>query len=78
MNILYDCYDENENPIGLICANNCADLLQKNPNVKYVRGIDAVTYRPQWHRVEKEGLFPYMPKVKAHREECSWRYSDFI
>ena len=77
MDILYDCYDENEKSIGIIFAKDCADLLSKNPNVKYVRGIDAVTHIPHWHKVERNGLWPYLPKVDAHRKESNWHYSDY-
>lgn len=74
---LYDCYDENEEPIGLIFAKDCSDLLKKNPNVKYVRGIDAATSKPHWHKVKENGLWPYQPKVESHRKESNWHYSDF-
>lgn len=75
--ILYDCYDENEIHIGIIFAKDCKDLLSKNPNVKYVRGIDAVTHKPCWHRVKENGLWTYCPKVNAHKEESDWHYSDY-
>lgn len=75
--IMYDCYDENEMPIGIIFAKNCKELLEINPNVKYVRGMDIITRRPKWHEVKGNGLFPYMPKVEIHKEEVSWNYSDF-
>lgn len=75
--ILYDCYDENEEPIGLIFAKDCSDLLKINPNVKYVRGIDAATSKPHWHEVKENGLWSYQPKVESHRKESNWHYSDF-
>lgn len=76
--ILYDCYDENEQPIGIIFANGCKDLLKKNVNVRYVRGMDVVTRRPNWYEVKEDGLFPYQPQNEAHKKESSWCYSDFI
>lgn len=76
--ILYDCYDDNENPIGIIFAKDCKDLLQKNANVKYVRGVDAVTRRINWHEVKENGLWPYRPKNEAHKKESGWSYADFI
>lgn len=56
--ILYDCYDENKKSIGIIFAENCKDLLFKNPNVKYVLGMDYLTRQPVWHRVKENGLWP--------------------
>ena len=56
--ILYDCYDENFKPIGIVFAQNCKDLLQKKPNVKYVLGIDYLTRQGMWHKVKENGLFP--------------------
>lgn len=74
--IMYDCYDENEKPIGIIFAKNCRELLEKNSDVRYVRGMDAVTRRPNWHEVTEGGLVPYKPKVESHAEESSWSYDD--
>lgn len=75
--ILYDCYDENEDYIGIIFAENCEDLLNKNPNVFCVRGMEAVTRKPQWFRVFKSGLSPYTPQKESYKEELKWLYSDF-
>lgn len=75
--IPYNCYDENEEFIATIYAENCKELLEINPNIKYVRGIDFVTKRPKWHEVREDGLFPYMPKVEAHRKEASCHRSNF-
>lgn len=75
---LYDCYDENEQPIGIIFAEDCEDLLRKNPKVKYVRGLDPVVRLPVWYKVKKDGLWPYLPKIEAHRKESDWHYTDFI
>ena len=72
MDILYDCYDKDESHIGIIFAKDCADLLRKNPRVKYVRGMDAVTRRPNWCEVKETGLYPYRPKIEAHKKESEW------
>lgn len=56
--ILYDCYDKDKKNIGIIFAENCTDLLIKNPNVKYVLGLDYFTRQRVWHEVRKNGLFP--------------------
>ena len=56
--ILYDCYDENGNHIDIIFAKDCADLLYKNPKVKYVQGMDYLTRRSTIHKVTERGLFP--------------------
>lgn len=77
-NILYDCFDKNEQPIGIIFARDCKDLLQKNPSVKYVRGMDAVTRRPHWHEVTETGLVAYQPKTEAYKKESDWSYFDFV
>lgn len=74
---MYDCYNEHEQHLGIFFENGTAELLYNHPDVKYVRGMDAVTRRPTWSRVEKNGLFPYMPKVKTHYDEQNWHYSDF-
>lgn len=76
--VLYDCYDKNERQIGIIFAKNCKDLLDKNSNVKYVRGIDYITRKPQWFEVKEDGLHQYQPKNKIHKEENDWYYFDFI
>lgn len=76
--ILYDCYDENEQPIGIIFAKNSTDLLRKNPKVKYVRGIDHVVRLPNWFEVRQDGLWPCQPKMEAHRKESDWHYADFV
>ena len=75
---MYDCYDENENPLGIFFAKDCEELLEKHPNVKYVRGMDAVTRLPIWHEVKENGLFSFKPKKESHRKESDWRYSDFL
>lgn len=56
--ILYDCYDKEGKPLGIIFASDCATLLKKNSSVKYVLGMDAVTRRRVWHEVKENGLFP--------------------
>ena len=56
--ILYDCYDKNGEYIGIIFAVDCADLLRKNPNVKYVFGMDYFTRESKIHEVTEAGLFP--------------------
>lgn len=75
---MYDCYDENENPLGIFFAKGCKELLQEHPEVKYVRGMDAVTRLPVWHEVKENGLFSYKPKKEKHRKESNWNYSDFL
>lgn len=54
---LYDCYDENKKPLGIVFAKDCKELLEKMPDVKYVLGIDYLTRQPTWHRVKKNGLW---------------------
>lgn len=72
--ILYDTYDKDENPIGIIFAKDCNDLLNKNPNVKYVRGMDIITRKPNWFEVKNNGLHSYSPKLEAHKKEIEiWR-----
>lgn len=55
--ILYDCYDENVKPLGIIFAKDCKELLVKQPKVKYVLGMDYLTRERVWHRVDKNGLW---------------------
>lgn len=38
---MYDCYDKNENPLGIFFSKGCKELLQIHPEIKYVRGMDA-------------------------------------
>ena len=56
--ILYDCYDKNGKPLGIIFACDCAELLKKNSNVKYVLGFDAIKRQRVWHEVKENGLWP--------------------
>lgn len=77
-NYMYDCYDENEEPLGIFFAKDCKELLEKYPNIKYVRGMDAVTRLPIWHEVKENGLFSHKPKKESHRKESDWHYSDFL
>lgn len=75
---IYDCYDKDEKPLGIFFSEGTKELLAHHPNVKYVRGIDAVTRLPVWHKVQENGLFPYKPQRKNHYNEQNWRYSDFV
>ena len=75
---MYDCYDKNENPLGILFAKDCKELLEAHPDVKYVRGMDAVTRLPIWHEVEENGLCPYKPKKENNKKECDWHYTDFL
>ena len=75
---MYDCYDENENSLGIFFEKDCKELLRNHPEVKYVRGMDAVTRLPKWHEVKETGLFPYTPQKETHKKECDWSYTDFI
>ena len=54
--IFYDCYDENKKFITQVFARDCVHLLQLVPDVKYVLGIDYVTRRAQWMKVDPQGL----------------------
>jgi len=64
--ILYDCYDENVKPLGIIFAKDCKELLMKQPKVKYVLGMDYLTRKRVWHRVKENGLwFISEEKIKA-------------
>ncbi len=56
--ILYDCYDENRRPLGIVFAKDCKELLKVCPNVKYVLGMDYFTRERKWHEVTEKGLFP--------------------
>lgn len=76
--ILYDCYDEDERHIGIIFAKDCKELLEKSVNVRYVRGMDVLTRRPNWYQVKVTGLYPYRPQNEFHKTESVWHYSDFI
>lgn len=75
---MYDCYDKDEKPLGIFFEDGTKELLEHYPNVKYVRGMDAVTRLPIWHEVRENGLFSYKPKKKNHYDEQNWSYSDFI
>lgn len=75
---MYDCYDKDENHLGIFFETGTKELLAHHPNVKYVRGIDAVTRLPVWHEVKESGLFSYKPKTKNRYDEQNWRYSDFV
>lgn len=55
--ILYDCYDENVKPLGIVFAKDCKELLVKQPKVKYVLGMDYLTRERVWHRVKENGLW---------------------
>ena len=69
--ILYDCYDENVKPLGIIFAKDCKELLVKQPKVKYVLGMDYLTRERVWHSVEENGLwFVSEEKIKIakHRD----------
>ncbi len=61
---MYDCYDKDEKPLGIFFENGTKELLKHHPDVKYVKGIDAVTRLPVWHKVKENGLFPCIPKKK--------------
>ena len=54
--ILYDCYDENVNSLGIIFAKDCKELLEKEPRVKYVLGLDYFTRERKWHVVTERWL----------------------
>lgn len=54
--IFYDCYDEDKKFITQIFAKGCVDLLERVPNVKYVLGVDYLTRRAQWMRVDQNGV----------------------
>ena len=75
---MYDCYDKDEKPLGIFFEDGTKELLEHHPDVKYVRGMDAVTRLPVWHEVKEDGLFSYKPKEKTHYDEQNWSYSDFI
>ena len=36
---MYDCYDKDEKPLGIIFEDGTKELLKHHPDVKYVRGI---------------------------------------
>ena len=40
---MYDCYDKDEKPLGIFFEDGTKELLKHHPDVKYVRGMDAVT-----------------------------------
>lgn len=75
---MYDCYDKDEKLLGIFFEDGTKELLKRHPDVKYVRGMDAVTRLPVWHEVKEDGLFSYKPKEKTHYDEQNWSYSDFI
>ena len=75
---MYDCYDKDEKPLGIFFEDGTKELLKHHPDVKYVRGMDAVTRLPVWHEEREDGLFSYKPKKKNHYDEQNWSYSDFI
>ncbi|MBQ1938039.1 MAG: hypothetical protein II364_03660 [Bacteroidales bacterium] len=56
--ILYDSYDENMMPVGMIFAKDCKELLQIQPKVKYVLGMDYLTRETTWFEVRETGLYP--------------------
>ena len=62
--ILYDCYDKNFKPLGIVFAQDCKELLKMQPNVKYVLGMDYFTRQRVWHEVKENGLFPTYGKEK--------------
>lgn len=74
MDILYDCYDKEEKHIGIIFAKDCSDLLRKNSEVKYVRGMDAVTRKQNWFEVKETGLWPCTPQNNVLKKMCERTY----
>jgi hypothetical protein len=75
---MYDCYDNDEKPLGILFEDGTKELLEHHPDVKYVKGMDAVTRLPVWYEVREDGLFSYIPKENSHYDEQNWSYSDFI
>lgn len=69
---------KDEKLLGIFFEDGTKELLKHHPDVKYVRGMDAVTRLPVWHEVKEDGLFSYKPKEKTHYDEQNWSYSDLI
>ena len=61
---MYDCYDKERKSLGIFFEEGTKELLEHHPDVKYVKGMDAVTRCPVWHKVEENGLFPCKQKNK--------------
>ena len=45
-------------PVGMIFAKDCKELLQIQPKVKYVLGMDYLTRETTWFEVRETGLYP--------------------
>lgn len=50
---MYDCYDKERKSLGIFFEAGTKELLEHHPNVKYIKGIDAVTRCPVWHETGK-------------------------
>lgn len=43
---MYDCYDKERKSLGIFFEEGTKELLEHHPDVKYVKGMDAVTRLP--------------------------------
>lgn len=61
---MYNCYDKDKKSLGIFFEEGTKELLEHHPNVKYVKGMDAVTSAQFGTKWKKTVCFLANQKIK--------------